>query len=287
MRKGAVLSPRSASAGFEDLASRGGLIAGQRVDRQRLRRRVARRARWVIRRLLLLGAGAVVLSGSALLVGWLVASPRFAVVSVEVSGQSRLSREEIEAVAGITPGVNIFALDTRGAVTRLLALPLVRRAEVIRSLPNRVTIVVEERRPFTLVHTGKLHWIDEHGVNLGPEPRAVAPGAPVISGLTADDLGDGHGGPRDRAAAGLSLLRLLLRSGSGLVQSISEIDVSRAEGPVLYTLDGVEVRLGREDWEARLGRLLGVLAQLKASGETVTSIDLRFRDQVVLKTTTN
>jgi len=60
--------------------------------------------------------------------------------------------------------------------------------------------------------------------------------------------------------------------------------MSRAEGPVLYTLDGVEVRIGKEDWEARLGRLLGVLAQLKASGETVTAIDLRFRDQVVLQT---
>jgi cell division septal protein FtsQ len=53
---------------------------------------------------------------------------------------------------------------------------------------------------------------------------------------------------------------------------------------VLYTLDGVEVRIGKEDWEARLGRLLGVLAQLKASGEIVTAIDLRFRDQVVLQT---
>ena len=75
-----------------------------------------------------------------------------------------------------------------------------------------------------------------------------------------------------------------MRSGEGLLNSVSEIDVSRAEGPVLYTLDGVEVRIGKEDWEARLGRLLGVLAQLKASGETVTAIDLRFRDQVVLQT---
>ena len=44
--------------------------------------------------------------------------------------------------------------------------------------------------------------------------------------------------------------------------------MSRTEGPVLYTLDGVEVRIGKEDWEARLARLLGVLAQLKSSGET-------------------
>jgi len=284
MRRSAVLSPRGAAAGFEDLASRGGLIAGQRVSRYRLRRRVARRARRVAGRLLFVALGAVILGACALLAGWLLASPRFAVASVDVSGQSRLTQDEIEAAAGIPPGVNIFALNTTDVVARLLALPLVRRADVIRRLPNRVTIMVEERRPFTLVHAGKLHWIDEHGVDLGPEPRAVALGAPVISGLGPGDLGAGPGETTDRAAAGLALLRLLLRSGSGLLQTISEIDVSRAEGPVLYTVDGVEVRLGKEDWEARLGRLLGVLGQLKASGEAVTSIDLRFRDQVVLTT---
>ena len=64
----------------------------------------------------------------------------------------------------------------------------------------------------------------------------------------------------------------------------SEIDVSRPDGPVLYTVEGVEVRLGAEDWEARLGRLQGVLAQVRAGGEPVSAIDLRFRDQVVLKT---
>jgi hypothetical protein len=66
--------------------------------------------------------------------------------------------------------------------------------------------------------------------------------------------------------------------------SADEVEVSRPEGPVLYMLDGVEVRLGSEDWDERLGRLGGVLAQLRASGQRATSIDLRFRDQVVLRT---
>ena len=277
-----TLSPRAAAGAFEDLASRGRLIGRQRVDRSRLRRRVARRARVIAGRAGLVALGVVALGVSGVLAGWLLKSPRFAVASVEVSGQSRLSREAIETAAAIEPGSNIFTLDTREVVARLEALPLVRHAAVIRSLPNRVAIAVEERRPFTLVHAGRLHWIDEQGIDLGSEARAVALGTPVISGLGADDLVPDA--PSGRAAAGLSLLRLLLRSGEGLLNSVSEIDMSRTEGPVLYTLDGVEVRIGKEDWEARLGRLLGVLAQLKASGETVTAIDLRFRDQVVLQT---
>ena len=281
MRRSA-LSPRAAAAAFEDLATRDRLIGRQRIDRSRLRRRVARRARHVARRVGIAAVVLLLLGASGMLAGWLLRSPRFEIASVEVSGQSRLSREEIETAAAIEPGSNIFTIDTREVVARLEALPLVRHAAVVRSLPNRVVITVEERRPFTLVHAGRLHWIDEHGVNLGPESRAVALGAPVISGLGTSDLErDAAGG---RAATGLSLLRLLMRSGDALLQSVSEIDMSRAEGPVLYTLDGVEVRIGVEDWEARLARLLGVLAQLKASGETVTAIDLRFRDQVVLQT---
>ena len=281
MRRSA-LSPRAAAAACEDLATRDRLIGRQRIDRSRLRRRVARRARHVARRVGIAAVVLLLLGASGMLAGWLLRSPRFEIASVEVSGQSRLSREEIETAAAIEPGSNIFTIDTREVVARLEALPLVRHAAVVRSLPNRVVITVEERRPFTLVHAGRLHWIDEHGVNLGPESRAVALGAPVISGLGVSDLErDAAGG---RAATGLSLLRLLMRSGDGLLQSVSEIDMSRAEGPVLYTLDGVEVRIGVEDWEARLARLLGVLAQLKASGETVTAIDLRFRDQVVLQT---
>lgn len=281
MRRSA-LSPRAAGGAFEDLASRGRLIGRQRIDRSRLRRRVARRARHVVTRVLLLALGAVLLGGTAVLGGWLLSSPRFAVASVDVSGTSRLSREDIASAAGIAPGSNIFTLDTREVVARVEALPLVRHAAVVRSLPNHVAIAIEERRPFTLVHAGRLHWIDDQGVDLGAEARAVSLAMPVISGLGPDDLASEA--PGGRAAAGLRLLRLLLRSGGGLLQSISEIDMSRAEGPVLYTLDGVEVRIGQEDWEARLGRLLGVLAQLKASGEVVTAIDLRFRNQVVLQT---
>ena len=172
MRRSA-LSPRAAAGAFEDLASRGRLIGRQRVDRSRLQ--AARRAP---ARASSPGARAWSRSGwsrsarRASLAGWLLKSPRFAVSSVEVSGQSRLSREAIETAAAIEPGSNIFTLDTREVVARLEALPLVRHAAVIRSLPNRVAIAVEERRPFTLVHAGRLHWIDEQGI----EPRARGAG---------------------------------------------------------------------------------------------------------------
>jgi len=257
----------------------------QRVSRARMARRVTRRVRWVTTRAVPIGIALAVLGAGGLGALWVLTSPRFTVTEVAVTGASRLRPEDVVAASGIGPGTNLFRLDRGAVVARLEALPLIRRAEMVRRFPNQVTLAVEERRPFTLAHTGRLHWIDEQGVNLGPETRAVAPKAPVITGLAPADLA-GDGGPSARVGAGIALLRVLLRSETTLLQQISEIDVSRPDGPVLYTVDGIEVRLGADDWEARLGRLQGVLAQVRSGGEAVGTIDLRFRDQVVLKTVT-
>jgi cell division septal protein FtsQ len=285
MKRTAVLSPRGGSLELSDLASRGRLISGQRLGLRRFRRAFARGARWAAPPLALLLLVGATWKGAVLGTAWAARSPRFAVTAVEVAGHSRLRREEIVAAADIAPGANLVTLDQRAVVARLEALPLVRHAEVIRTLPGRVTLVVDERRPFALANTGALHWIDEEGVDLGIESHAVALGIPMLSGLRPDDLGArGRPAAGERIGVGLSLVRLLLRGWPSLLDQISEIDLSRPEGPVLYTLDGIEVRLGKEEWDARLGRLQGVLAQLASTGVVPTSVDLRFRGQVVLRT---
>jgi cell division protein FtsQ len=212
---------------------------------------------------------------------WVTTSPRFAVTSIDVRGASRVPTARILATAGLAPGVNLWTVNTRAIVARIEAMPEIRRADVVRELPNRLTISVEERRPFTLVHSGRLHWMDEDGRVLGEEARAVTPDVPVISGLSEDELASMRTTPGPKARAAIQLIRALLRSGSTLTAEISEIDMSRAEGPVLYTVDGVEVRLGAEEWDERLARLEGVLAQVAT--EDVDGVDLRFKDQVVLK----
>jgi len=286
-----VLTPRGAArGGLADLAEPTVAMADQRLDRGRRRRRVARLARrlgtWLCAGLLVVALGGVLATGGR----WLLAASPFAVERIEVAGQSLLSADEVIAASGLAPGQNLFSLDARRAVAGIEALPRVRRADLVRAFPNRVTLLVEEREPFALVHSGGfrwpggLYWVDEQGVPLGSETRAVTLDTPLVSGVGADEVAAAGRTPSEHVAAGVALIRTLMRVQSPLLREISEVDVSRPEGPVLYMLDGVEVRLGSEDWDDRLGRLGGVLAQLRASGQRATSIDLRFRDQVVLRT---
>ena len=276
-----ILSPRHAPGELGDMAERSPLITGQRV-RHRLRRRVGRALAAALRlgRIILLLAGAAAVVAAA--VQWLLTSPRFAVAVVEVQGTSRLSPAEVREAAAISPGENLFRLNSEEVVARLRQLGPVKRAEVIRSFPNRVTLVVEERVPFTLAQAGRLYWLDEDGVSLGPEPRAVTPRLPVITGIRPEETRSGGAAAEDARAA-VSLIRSMLRTGSPLTREISEIHMSGADGPVLYTVDGIEVRLGTTDWEDRLGRLEGVLTQIRSLGEPMEYVDLRFRGQVVFK----
>jgi cell division protein FtsQ len=274
-------SRRLGKGGLPDLGERTAFIARQRVGRAHRRHR-HRRALWAARMAGLLVLVLVAGAGAAAGARWLLTAERFAVGGIEVQGASRVSADRIRGAAAIVSGTNVWRLDPSAIAARVAAVPEIRRAEVIRHLPNRVVILVEERRPFTLVHAGRLHWLDEEGRVLDEVAQAVAPAVPVVSGLSEAELSSMRSHPSPRAREAVALIRVLLRSGSALATEISEIDVSRSDGPVLYTVDGVEVRLGTEEWEERLARLQRILGQVGRDGEIVRAIDLRFRDQVVL-----
>ena len=281
-----LLSPRARSHDYEDVSDRPAPVIRQRVRRHSSRRRRALRLAWW-RRVALVGlVTALVVAAEGAVLHWLLTSPRFAVGTVEVRGAGRLPQERVRAVAGVVLGTNVFRVDTAAAAERLQRLSEVRHAEVTRALPARVVISIEERRPFTLVHAGRLHWIDEEGVAFGAERRAVSTDSPVITGLTPEEVAAMRLAPSPKARIAIELIRAVRGAHPALLGEISEIDVGGTEGPVLYTLDGVEVRLGTDEWDARLARLEGVLGQIAATGQPVRSIDLRFRDQVVLKDAT-
>jgi cell division protein FtsQ len=116
------------------------------------------RDRWVAvrrdqgrRRLRLLLAFAVVVA--LLAAAWGISvSPLLDIDHVEVRGLDRLTAAQIEDAGGVHPGDAMAWLDPGRAVTRIEALPFVRRATVSREWPDTVRIAIVERQPVA--------WID-------------------------------------------------------------------------------------------------------------------------------
>jgi cell division septal protein FtsQ len=282
-RTARILTPGGLRSRVADVASRAPLIAHQRHR--------ARHRRW-LRKLVRL-AGLVAAVGLGLAMGtvlvsvggaWLRATPWLQVAEVEVTGAQTVSAAAVRGAAAVAPGANLLGLDVEAIVDRVEALPGVRSARVVRHLPRHVTVVIEEREPYALVNPAggeRLVWIDQEGRLAAPDRRAGPPSLPILSGVRrvvqATDQPTG-----DDLRTGLLLLRAVQRTGGRVPARVSEIDVASAQGPILYLEDGAEVRVGTEDWDERLARLDGVLAELDSRGERILAVDLRFRDLVVL-----
>jgi cell division protein FtsQ len=109
--------------------------------------------------------------------GWvLLGSPLLVVRSVTVSGTYLVPRSEVLAASGVVPGTPLIRVNTARAAARIEKISQVSSAQVIRSWPNRLVIVVRERTP-TLVlpaYGGGYDIADADGVVLKRVARRPA-----------------------------------------------------------------------------------------------------------------
>ena len=91
---------------------------------------------------------ALAAAGLAAAAGWvLFGSSLLAVRSVTVSGTHLVPRSEVLAASGVVPGTPLIRVNTARAAARIEKISQVSSAQVTRSWPNRLVIVVRERTP--------------------------------------------------------------------------------------------------------------------------------------------
>lgn len=211
-------------------------------------------------------------------------SSAFRLEEVIVQGNRMLSKGEVLSLSGIDTGRNIFKVDLEGVKVRLLANPLVRKVTVSRRLPSGLLISIEERKPVALINAGSLYGVDGEGVLLPPFKPMVMHDLPIITGVEVEQTQFGQRLESDRLDRALELLGKMARLAPGLIGRISEMDVSDHRNLVLYTAkDGAQVRMGDGRNLGKIAALEVVLEDLEKKSIVAEYIDLRFKDQVVVK----
>jgi len=124
----------------------------------------------------------VLLFGTGLYMFW--SMPQFRVTAAQVTGNQRISADEINSVLGLN-GYPVFLLPPEQIRMRALrSYPELASAEVTISLPNIVTVNVTERQPVILWRQeGGYTWVDETGTAF--RPRGEAQGLIVVQALGA------------------------------------------------------------------------------------------------------
>jgi cell division protein FtsQ len=92
----------------------------------------------------------------------------FIAQEVSISGNSRLSAEQISAVAAVPIGNSLMSINPGVISGQLQSLPEIKVAKVERGWPHTILITVTERTPIAVAKTAAgYNLIDSDGINAG------------------------------------------------------------------------------------------------------------------------
>jgi cell division protein FtsQ len=223
-------------------------------------------AKLVIGTALTLGVAAGVAFGAH---RYALTTPRFAIRDVSVEGARRLSSEQVQALAGVARGSNVFALDVVGAERRLLEDPWIAEARVTRRLPGHVRIDVSEREAGAVVAIGnQLMLATRSGEIFKPLAEGDPYDLPVVTGISPEALARDRARELERLGSALDLLRQYERIPLSQVFPAQELHVPEGGSAALTVgREGLTLQLGPGPWKQKLLRAARVVEKAQARGE--------------------
>lgn len=186
------------------------------------------------------------LAGSAIAAaaGWLfLGSPHVRYQHLRIVGASRAPVAELRHLADLPLGEPLVALDLEAAAHGVSRHPWVESAEVRRSFPDTVVIVVRERVPVAVAQVGGLFLVDASG-ELFVRARPGDFDHPYLTGIGAELAEQQPEVARRVVREGLAWLEVLQGQGGLAEREISELNFNAQVGYTLVLRGGAEVILG-------------------------------------------
>jgi len=186
--------------------------------------------------------------------------PWFDLRQIKVNGARHVTREQVNLVVYQHLRGNFFSADLDSARAAFTKLPWVRSASVRRRWPDALEVTLEEHKPLA-------RWGDEGLLNTYGEVFQAATGQnlPLLSGPP--------GSAQEVARRYADFSRILLP----LHHRPVEVDLSARRAWSIRLDDGMDIALGREHMDQRLGSFVELYPRTLANVATpVTYVDLRY-----------
>lgn len=265
------------------------ILEGQRASGKAKGRTVREVLRWSLK----LSFGLLLASTLSFGLYWvrdrLYHSPRFDLAVTEIKGLQQISQNQVLLKISelAQPDRNLVRFDLDRLRRNLELIPWVKTVVVRRVLPDKLIVDIEERQPVAFARVGQeTLLIDEEGTLLENNPEKLSQADfPVILGMESGYSPEILRRNRERIDLYLQLIGALNRGGAGLSRDLSEVHL-QDPGNVSVILNGdtVLVYLGRGDFQTKFRRYLAASRELKKKYRNLDSVDLRYRDQVVIRT---
>lgn len=210
-------------------------------------------------------------------------SSYFLVEEIIMVGAKADSSVNYDDLDGMMKGKNIFKLDLNNIRNYMLDnYKELLNLRLRRAFPDSVIAIMTLRKPVAELHQNRYYPIDKDGVILSGVKDYPDNKLPIISGVRTNlSRRVGHATDSKRAKKALLLLKKLDSSGILDEHTLVEIDVSSTRNAIFFLEDGLEIKIGREDYALRLENLKRILQGPKLKAADIRYIDLRFKEPVI------
>lgn len=228
---------------------------------------------------LLLALG-VIGTGGAFIYNWLCCSDFFQITAIQIEGCQMTDKGDILEISTIDIHTNLLAMDGNRVESALKQHPWIDEVKISRYFPNRLTIIVKEKKPLALVAMDdRLHYLDSDGRIIAPVAIGNDMDYPVLTGIKmSSDKGIPAADMSQPIKDALSFIKYAGRGNTILPkQSISEIHLTEDDEMILYLLErAFPIYLGkRDEISTKYKRLSQILKELYNKSEFSTTAFIR------------
>ena len=214
----------------------------------------------------------------------LLGDPYFRVREIEVEGGRKIPKETLLSLTVIEGMPNLFSVKLKEVIKRLETHPWIEQVRAGKVFPNKILIQIEERKPVAIIQLEELYYIDAKGEIFSLVAEGDGYNYPYLTGLTRRVLEKDPTEAKRLISQALEILRLAGREKSAPLKEISEIHMERTFGIQCITrTEGVEVKMGWEDFGEKLERLSLIWTDLRKRGVSAISIDCSDLKRMVVK----
>ena len=216
----------------------------------------------------------VMTAGFIYVYNYAISSPYFVIKETSVKGCRELTEKDVMELAAIKPKQTIFSVNIKAMVRRISSNPWVENVAVSREFPNRLIVEIKERTPLASCRIDEDYYLlDKDGVLFKKLTLDDDVDIPVLTGYCRDGRMN-----TELFNKTIVLLKHLKASKSfPAINVVSEINASEVSGLSLFTDNGFCLKLGFDNYEGKLKRLLPVITALNKKNieQQFLNIDLR------------
>jgi len=207
----------------------------------------------------------------------------FNINKVNLLGLQRLSTKDLTSWVGPIIGKNIFQLDLNQVSQKLAEHPWVQAVSARRVFPQSLYIELKERIPFARVQLDQVYVMDNYGVLLGPEEGKFNE-LPLVTGISAKNPRPGNNVADERIIRGLKTMYYINLLPMFENNPIDTVRISNRSRVTFVTHNGnMEVHMRPEMAQESFKNLMLVLGTIGEDEKNLSSIDLSFKNKVVVK----